>query len=62
MTDNPLSALIGQGWVVVNYSAAMSQAGYVEHCFHLQKGRDNKILRVRKKLIGQGVVTEELDV
>ena len=57
-----MSTLIGLGWVVVNYSATMSEVGYMEHCFHLQKGRDNKILRVRKKMIGDGVVAEELDV
>jgi len=62
MSNKPLSDLIATGWTVVSYAATMSEVGYTEHCFHLQKGRENKILRVRKKMIGEGVVAEELDI
>ena len=62
MSERPLSALVAQGWEVVDYSAAVGDSGMQEHCFLLRKGRDHRVLRIRKKLMGSGIVGEEIDV
>lgn len=62
MSDKPLSVLVAAGWEVFQYSASVSEAGVMEHCFLLRKGRDHKVLKVRKKMLGEGLVAEELEV
>ena len=62
MSGKPLSALVAAGWEVFQYAASVSEAGVMEHCFLLRKGRDHKVLKVRKKMLGEGLVTEELEV
>jgi hypothetical protein len=60
--NRPLSTLVGQGWEVLQYSASPGDSGMQEHCFLLRKGRDHRVLRVRKKMLGGGVTSEEIDV
>ena len=60
--SRPLSTLVGQGWEVLQYSAGTGESGMHEHCFLLRKGRDHRVLRVRKKMMGGGLVGEEIDV
>jgi hypothetical protein len=62
MSDKPLSALVAAGWEMTQYSASVSESGVMEHCFLLRKGRDHKLLKVRKKMLGEGLVVEELEV
>ena len=58
----PLSALVSQGWEVLQYSATTGESAMQEHFFLLRKGRDHRVLRVRKKMMGRGLVGEEIDV
>ena len=60
--ERPLSNLVAQGWEVGEYCASKGGDGMMEHCFHLHRQREHKILTVRKKLMGRGFVAEELDV
>ena len=60
--DRPISALLSQGWEVKHYSASLGDSGMLEHCFHIARRNENKVVRIRKKMMGQGVVAEELDV
>ena len=60
--NRPLSTLVAQGWEVLQYSAGVGESAMHEHCFLLRKGRDHRILRVRKKMMGGGLVAEEIDV
>ena len=62
MSDRPLSNLVKQGWEVRHYSCSIGDSGMLEHCFHLARRSENKVLRVRKKVMGGGVVGEEIDV
>jgi hypothetical protein len=60
--DKPLSALISQGWEVSHYSASIGDSGMLQHCFLMRKGGRAKILIVRAKIMGEGVVAEEKDI
>ena len=62
-TPKPLTAALSQGWEVQNYSATLDPStGAILHCFLLRKQGRAKILAVRKKVLGEGAVTEELEV
>ena len=58
----PLSELMAQGWELRLYHPVLGPSGLMEHAFHLQRSRDNKLLVVRRKLMGEGLHIEELDV
>ncbi|MEQ1706766.1 MAG: hypothetical protein ABL864_00340 [Terricaulis sp.] len=60
--DRPLSALLSQGWEVLQYSASIGDSGTLEHCFLLRRQGTTKVLIVRKKMMGEGVTSEELEV
>lgn len=61
--DKPLAAALAQGWEVANYSASIDPtAGMLVHCFLLRRQGRNKLLTLRKKMIGEGTVVEELEV
>ena len=62
MSNRPLSDQIRQGWELAGYSSAVGDSGMMEHCFVLHRRGEHKILRVRKKVMGGGVVAEEIDV
>jgi hypothetical protein len=58
----PLSSQISQGWEVSQYSASIGDSGVLEHCFLLRRQGKAKLLMLRKKMMGEGVVSEELEV
>jgi hypothetical protein len=58
----PVSDLIQQGWEVKQYHPVLGPNGMIEHAFHLQRQRDNKVLLVRRKIMGEGLHFEEFDV
>lgn len=62
MSDRPLSSLVAQGWKIVGYAAhdMGGTGGY--HNLVLERQGQHKILVVRKKMLGEGVVAEEMDV
>lgn len=60
--EHPLSALITQGWAVSGYCAHRDDGAPMQHCFLGQKQGKAKVLIARQKLMGQGLVIEELEV
>lgn len=62
MTDRALSGLLSQGWELEHYSATAPYGETVHHCFLLRRHGQRKVLSVRKKMMGKGVVVSEMDV
>lgn len=62
MSDTPLSDLVRQGWQVVNYSVTDSSGETWHHNFLLVRNSQHKILTVRKKMLGGGLVASEMEV
>jgi len=63
MSDTPLSDLVRQGWSVVAYSVTDSSGGETwHHNVLMAKNGQHRILTLRKKMIGDGVVASEMDV
>ena len=62
-TERPLSTLVGQGWEIVNYTALYDhQTTAGTDCFLLRRQKQHKVLKVRKRWLGQGVVVKEIDL
>lgn len=62
MSGRPLSDLVKQGWEVVDYSVTDSSGETWHHNFLLRRQGQHKILTVRKKMIGEGLVSSEVEV
>jgi hypothetical protein len=62
MSDTPLSDLVRQGWQVVSYSVTDSSGETWHHNFLLARNSQHKVLTVRKKMLGDGVVATEMEV
>ncbi len=62
MSDTPLSNLVRQGWTIVSYSATDMSGETYQHNVLLTKGGQHRILTLRKKMIGDGIVASEMDV
>ncbi|WP_125257353.1 hypothetical protein [Brevundimonas fluminis] len=62
MTDRALTAWLSQGWELENYSATAPYGETVHHCFLLRRHGQRKIVSIRKKMMGKGVVVTEMDV
>lgn len=63
MSDRPLSSLVAQGWEVVSYSATDASGTSYQHCVLLRRNSQHKIVVLRKKMLGEGIVVDsELDV
>jgi hypothetical protein len=60
--ERPLSDLVRQGWEVRHYDALLGSGGMMEHAFHLARQKENKVIVIRRKVMGAGVVAEEFDV
>lgn|GEM_PF-559140 len=60
----PLSDLVAQGWEVLGFAggAPSQRTGRAEHAFLLRRQRQHKVLRVRRKLFGAGLTSEEIDL
>ena len=57
-----MSNLTAQGWEVQHYHALTGTSGMLEHLFHLSRPGENKLLVVRRNLMGKGMHAEEFDV
>ena len=62
MSDKPLSDAVKQGWRVEAYTSTESGGENWKHNFLISRNGQHKILTVRKKMLGSGVVAEELEV
>ncbi len=62
MTERALSSLIAQGWEMEQYSATSPHGETVHHCFLMRRQSQRKVLTIRKKIIGKGVVVSEMEV
>ncbi|WP_396593423.1 hypothetical protein [Brevundimonas sp. R86498] len=62
MSDTPLSNLVRQGWSVVSYSATDMSGETYQHNVLLTRSGQHRILTLRKKMIGDGLVATEMDV
>ena len=62
LSDTPLSDLVRQGWTVVGYAATDANGETWQHNVLLTKGGQHRILTLRKKMIGDGIVASEMDV
>ena len=58
----PLSTLVEQGWEVHTYHTSQDQGAMLMHSFLLRRQRDHKLLVVRRKVMGEGIVSEEIDL
>jgi hypothetical protein len=61
-SERPLSGLIAQGWEVQHYHALTGTSGMLEHLFHLSRQGENKVLLVRRSMMGKGMHAEEFDL
>lgn len=59
--NKPLSALVAQGWEIINYSSS-SEGGYITHSVLLRRQKQHRILNIRPKVMGQGCVVKEMEV
>jgi len=62
VSDKPLSDAVRQGWEVVDYSVTDSSGETWHHNFLLRRQGQHKVLTVRKKMLGGGVVASEMEV
>ncbi|MBU1385794.1 MAG: hypothetical protein KKG14_01465 [Alphaproteobacteria bacterium] len=62
MSDRPLSDLVRQGWEVAGYTVTDSGGEAWKHNFLLRRQGQHKVLTVRKKMMGDGVVASEMEV
>jgi hypothetical protein len=62
MSDKPLSDLVRQGWEVVSYAATDMNGETYQHNVLLRRQGAHKILTLRKKMIGDGIVASEMEV
>lgn len=64
MTDEkPLSILVSQGWEVVGYAAGSdARSGAHNHSVLLRRQKQHKILQIRNKWMGKGLVATEIDL
>ena len=62
MSDKPLSDLVKQGWELADYSVGTDSSGTQTHCFVVRRQGQHRVLTVRKKMLGDGVVASEMEV
>jgi hypothetical protein len=63
MTENrPITDLVRQGWSIADYG--VTDMGGTTYCHNLLLTRSGqyKVVTIRKKIIGDGIVVEELDI
>lgn len=61
--DRPLSTLVSQGWEIVGFSSGHASDGAtsVDNVL-LRRQKQHKLLSVRQKFIGEGLVVKEYDL
>ncbi|WP_374274369.1 hypothetical protein [Brevundimonas sp.] len=57
-----MSNLVVQGWQVIGYSVSDAGGETYQHNVLLAREGEHKVLTVRKKFMGEGVVSTEMDV
>ncbi|WGM47347.1 hypothetical protein KOAAANKH_02223 [Brevundimonas sp. NIBR10] len=63
MSDTPISTLVSQGWEIVGYSTTDASGTTYQHSVLLRRQGQHKVLVLRKKILGDGVVVDsEMDV
>lgn len=63
MNEKPISTFVSQGWEVVGYSATDASGTAYQHSVLLRRNSQHKIVVLRKKMLGEGIVVDsELDV
>ena len=62
MTDTPLSDAVAAGWEIVSYSVTGAAGETYQHNILLRRQGQHRILNIRKKMLGEGVVVTELEV
>ena len=62
MSDKPLSDLVKQGWQIVSYAVHDAGGTQVHHNVLVTRQGQHKLLTIRKKMVGEGVVVSELEV
>jgi hypothetical protein len=62
MSDKPLSDLVRQGWEIVSYAVHDMGGTQAYHNVLVTRQGQHKLLTIRKKLVGEGVVVSELEV
>jgi len=62
VSDKPLSDAVRQGWSVAGYTVTDSGGDVWKHNFLLSRQGQHKVLTVRKKMMGDGIVASELEV
>ncbi len=62
MTDKPLSEAVSAGWTIVTYAVNDLGGTGVYHNILLERQGQHKVLTIRKKMLGEGLVFEELEV
>jgi hypothetical protein len=62
VSNKPLTELVRQGWSVVAYSATDMSGETYQHNVLLTRQGQHKILTLRKKMMGEGIVASELEV
>jgi hypothetical protein len=61
--DRPLSTLVAQGWEIVGFSSGHASDGGtpVENVL-LRRMKAHKLLSIRQKILGSGLVVKEYDL
>ena len=61
--DRPLSTLVSQGWEIVGFSSshAPGDGTLVENVL-LRRMKAHKLLSIRQKILGSGLVVKEYDL
>jgi len=63
VSDTPISTLVSQGWEIAGYSATDTSGTAYQHSVLLRRQGRHKILVLRKKILGDGIVVDsEMDV
>ena len=59
----PLSDLVAQGWEVLGFAGSThGSSDMFENAVLLRRQRQHKILKIRKRWFGRGLVVEEMDI
>ena len=60
----PLSELVAQGWEVLGYAGStLGQNTFLfKHAVLLRRQRQHKLLTIRRRMFGVGLVVEQLDI
>jgi len=62
MSEKPLSDAVAQGWEIVSYSATDYSGETYQHNILLRRQGQHRILNIRKKMLGEGVIASQLEI